>query len=125
MAEHNSLGEWGEQLATEYLLAQGYTIHTRDEREGHKGELDIIAFKDNMVVFVEVKTRADFDDNDPMELFPPARRRRMVRAADQFVRHLEIDLLPRYDIIVVNGTPQGEYRLEHYPDAFFPSISSR
>lgn len=125
MADHNDLGEWGEQLATEYLLEQGYIIHRRDQREGHKGELDIIAFKDGMVVFVEVKTRASLDDNDPMELFPPARRSRMARAADQFIRLFEIDLLPRYDIIVVNGTPGGEHHLEHYPDAFFPSLASR
>lgn len=125
MAEHNSLGAWGERIATEYLLAEGYVIHRTDERCGHLGEIDIIAFKDDWVVFVEVKTRADDSDDDPMQLFPPARRRRMVRAADRFIRLMELDQRPRYDIIVVNGTPDAGHRMTHYPDAFFPGLSSR
>ena len=56
MAEHNELGRWGERKATEYLEAQGYTIWERNWHTGHR-DIDIIAYKDNTLVIVEVKTR--------------------------------------------------------------------
>ena len=56
MAAHNELGQWGENLATEYLRSKGYVIIDRDWRSGHR-DLDIIAEDGDVVVFVEVKTR--------------------------------------------------------------------
>ncbi len=62
MARHNDLGEWGERLAREYLIANGYTVIDNNLHVGHK-ELDIVATKDNRMVFVEVKTRSsNLDD---------------------------------------------------------------
>ncbi len=83
MARHNDLGARGEEIATEYLLADGYTIHRQDERMQGRGEIDIIAFKDNEVVFVEVKTRTE-PVTDPLEVVDTRRQRRMCRAADAF-----------------------------------------
>ncbi|MCM1029469.1 MAG: YraN family protein [Pseudoflavonifractor sp.] len=121
MAQHNELGEWGEKVAMEYLLADGYIIHRQDKRM-KGGEIDIIAFKDREVVFVEVKTRRE-PVTDPMEVFDGRRRARMCRAADAFIRTMELDLNPRFDIIIVNGTPDEGHRLTHYPDAFLPPMS--
>ena len=56
MAAHNELGQWGENLAAEYLRSKGYVIINRDWHSGHR-DLDIIAEDDDVVVFVEVKTR--------------------------------------------------------------------
>lgn len=56
MASHNELGKWGEDVAADYLLRQGYTILERDWKSGHR-DLDIIALDGDTVVFVEVKTR--------------------------------------------------------------------
>lgn len=71
MARHNDLGARGEEIATGYLLAEGYTIHRQDERMQGRGEIDIIAFKDNEVVFVEVKTRTE-PVTDPRRWSTPA-----------------------------------------------------
>lgn len=122
MAVHNDLGAWGERIATEYLLSDGYIIHRQDERMTGRGEIDIIAFKEGEVVFVEVKTRSE-EDTDPMEVVDDKRRRRMCRAADTFIRQMNIDLLPRFDIIIINGTPETGHRLTHYPDAFLPPMT--
>ena len=56
MAAHNELGKWGEDLAAEYLEKKGYTIVERDWKSGRR-DIDIIALDDDVVVFVEVKTR--------------------------------------------------------------------
>lgn len=124
MALHNDLGALGEKIAAEYLLVNGYIIHQQDKRIDRKGEIDIIAFKDGEVVFVEVKTRTE-PDTDPMEVVDDRRRARICRAADSFINTMEIDLLPRFDIIIINVAPDGTHRLTHYPDAFIPPLSAR
>ena len=57
MAEHNETGNFGENLAANYLVKNGYRIRERNF-VFEKAEVDIIAQKDNMLVVVEVKTRA-------------------------------------------------------------------
>lgn len=122
MAKHNELGEKGEKFAADYLQCQGYTIMARDERIGHFGELDIVALKDTEIVFVEVKTRTE-PDTDPMDVVGSKSRARICRAANAIIEHYAFDLLPRFDIIIVNVVPGQPFRLTHYPDAFFPPIS--
>ena len=56
MAQHNEFGQISEDRAAAYLMARGYTIRNRNWRVGHK-EIDIIAQKDGVIVFIEVKTR--------------------------------------------------------------------
>ncbi|MDZ7319254.1 MAG: YraN family protein, partial [candidate division KSB1 bacterium] len=48
-----SVGKLGENLAAKFLEEKGYHILERNYRYGH-GELDIIAEKDGMLIFIEV-----------------------------------------------------------------------
>ncbi len=123
MAEHNSLGAWGEKLARELLLTQGYTIGAENTRYGNV-EIDFIAFKYDMVVFVEVKTRST-DFIDPMEAVDRRKQARMVRAADAYLRDYDLTLDYRFDVILVIGTPEDGHTIEHIPDAFMPPMFSR
>ena len=54
MAYHNDFGAQGEDIAIDYLRSKGYVILDRNWRSGHK-EIDIVARKDDIVVFVEVR----------------------------------------------------------------------
>ena len=56
MAQHNDFGAQGEDIAIDYLRRKGYVILDRNWRSGHR-EIDIVARKDDTVVFVEVKAR--------------------------------------------------------------------
>ena len=58
MAWHNKLGEYGEEKVNRYLLDMGYTILERNWRVGHR-ELDFVCLDGEVLVVVEVKTRAD------------------------------------------------------------------
>ncbi|MDE5981695.1 MAG: YraN family protein [Duncaniella sp.] len=121
MARHNELGAWGERVAREYLLTQGYAIGGENTRIGNY-EIDFIAMKDDRIVFVEVKTRST-DYVDPLEAVDSRKRARLVRAADEYIRSMNIRLEPQFDIITVVGSPE-KYEIEHFPDAFFPPLRS-
>lgn len=123
MARHNRLGTWGEQLAREFMLRQGYAIAGENVCVGNY-EIDFIAYKDDRIIFVEVKTRST-DFVDPTEAVTPAKMKRLSRAADSYIRSHNILHEPQIDVITVIGTPSmapGEVVITHYPDAFMPPI---
>ncbi len=120
MADHNDFGAWGERIAREYLITKGYTIIDYDTRKGFF-EIDIIALKDNRIVFVEVKTRRE-GSFDPMQSITPKKIRNICRGADSFVRNYDYRQEVQFDIIGIIGTSEHEYRIEHIPDAFYPPL---
>lgn len=122
MAQHNETGQWGEVLACEKLITEGYAINQRNFRIGHY-ELDIIAMKGNRIVFVEVKTRSN-PDSDPIEAIDSKKIMRMTRAANAYVTAYDIPHEVQFDIITIVGTPD-DYKLEHIPDAFFAPLTIR
>lgn len=115
-------GDWGEQIAAEYLVTLGCAIRER-KWAGHGFEVDIVAQKGTRIIFVEVKTRKN-DVNNPVDAVDYTKRRHMIRAADQYLRALDIPLDYQFDIIGITGTPH-DYKIEHVEDAFFPPVRSR
>ena len=114
MAEHNVLGHTGEDDAADYLAREGYHILDRNWRSGHK-EIDIVAEKGGVLVIVEVKTRRDARFGKPEDAVSENKIRRIVLAADAYVRLHRIDMPVRFDIITV----LGKYRqINHIIDAF-------
>ena len=87
MALHLELGAAGEQLACQWLLANGYTILHRNWRHG-RDELDIVAREGGELVVVEVKTRATGRHGEPEDAVSPAKRRKLMRAAAAYVEHV-------------------------------------
>lgn len=91
MARHNILGLNGESLAASYLQEKGYTILDRNWRSGHK-ELDLVVRKDSTLVVVEVKTRSSDNFGSPQDAVDERKIRRLVMAADAYVRLNALDL---------------------------------
>ena len=122
MAHHNDLGKWGEQLAVDLLVTKGYAIVRRNWRLGDM-EIDVIAMKDDRIVFAEVKTRSTHFA-DPALAVDRRRVSRMVRAADAYVRAFDIHHDVQFDIILVVGDPDAATppEIEHIPDAFLPPL---
>lgn len=120
MAKHNILGLNGESLVASYLQEKGYTILDRNWRSGHK-ELDLVARKDSTLVVVEVKTRSSDNFGSPQDAVDERKIRRLVMAADAYVRLNALDLEVRFDIVTVIDD-DGRVRMEHIEDAFFPPI---
>ncbi len=116
MAEHNLLGQLGEEAAARYLVLHGYNIRERDWRLGHR-DIDIIAEKQGILVMVEVKTRSSEDYGNPEESVDDDKTRNLIEAANVYVRQNKIDMAIRFDIVAVvkEGT---SYRIRHYLNAF-------
>ncbi len=121
MARHNKTGKWGEDMACEILEADGWGIVERNWHDGHH-ELDIIAMKDDQLVFAEVKCRTDMDE-DPLEAIDNRKIANIVRAAQAFMVTHPMPHNVRFDLFAINGTPDN-YRIEHIPDAFDPPLRS-
>lgn len=117
MAEHNKLGEIGEELAAEHLVKNGYDILERNYTY-QKAEVDIIAQKGNTLVVVEVKTRSTADFGNPQDFLKPKQIKRLVMAVDAYINENDLDVEVRFDIIaiVIEGKTVD---LEHLEDAFY------
>lgn len=121
MAKHNKTGKWGEDMACDILIADGWAIVERNWHEGHH-ELDIIAMKDDQLVFGEVKCRTEMEE-DPLEAVDSRKIANIVRAAQAYMVTRPMPHYVRFDLFAVNGTPDN-YRIEHIPDAFDPPLRS-
>lgn len=114
-----SVGAWGEDEAVKLLQASGYAVMERNWQMG-RYEVDIIAMKDDCIVFVEVKTRSS-DDYDPVLAVDARKQRRITASADAFLRAGDLPHKFRFDIIAITGTPEC-HTIEHIPDAYFPTL---
>ena len=84
MAQHNDLGKVGEQLAEAYLVEKGFTILHRNWRHSHY-EIDIVALKNNVPHFVEVKTRSSWQFGTPEESVNRKKILDLLKAANRFL----------------------------------------
>lgn len=120
MARHNETGQKGEQIACEYLRNNGYTICHTNWRSGHY-ELDIVASSGKELVIVEVKTRTSVRFEAPELAVDERKIRRLVYAADHYIKLFHSSLPVRFDIISILLLPEGEH-IDHIPDAFYPPV---
>lgn len=113
-------GALGERFAAEYLQKQGYYIldtnfHTRF------GEIDIIAQKGDILAFVEVKTRAATMLEAPEAAVTPAKRRKIITAALQYLQTHPADLQPRFDVVAITTASKTAFKvldIVHLTNAF-------
>lgn len=111
------LGKEGERLALLYLQTHGYDILARNFR-GRSGEIDLIAYEGDCVVFVEVKTRTTTEFGQPSEAVNSAKQRALRRAADEFrVSHDLHERCYRFDIVSILITRDGP-EITLYRNAF-------
>jgi ribonuclease HII len=118
VANSRYLGKYGEDLAAYYLYNNGFTIIQRNFHAGAYGEIDIIATKDEVLSFVEVKTQRHQVFGKPVSWVDERKMERLGLIADAFLsRHPEFDLNCRFDVIGITITKSG-YNLRHIQDAF-------
>ncbi|MBQ0016365.1 MAG: YraN family protein [Bacteroidales bacterium] len=116
MATHNDLGKQGEALARQYLEQHGYAILETNWRLG-RSEVDIIAYIDCTIVFVEVKTRSSLMYGTPEEKVDKNKRRTYVRMANAYVLNNNKSEEVRFDIISV-VVENGTHKITHIPNAY-------
>lgn len=117
---NRSAGELGEELATNFLVANGYKIL---ERNFHckGGEIDVVATDsvDKSIVFVEVKARRNLSYGVPQLAVTPFKQRQNSKAALTWLskKHLH-DTNARFDVIAILLHTDGNHTIEHIKNAF-------
>ncbi|MFZ4726172.1 MAG: YraN family protein, partial [Paludibacter sp.] len=116
MAEHNELGNLGEERAQIFLKEKGYEILHTNWVVG-KLELDIVAKKDNWLIVVEVKTRSTETFEHPEEAITLKKIRNIINATHEYIFEFDWNGETRFDVISV--IPHGnEFLIDHIEDAF-------
>ncbi|GAB4040442.1 YraN family protein [Spirosoma jeollabukense] len=117
MAQHNETGKQGELEAVQYLQQKGYEIMTRNYRYQH-AEIDLIAKKGKLLVFVEVKTRTNLSYGNPEEFVSYTKAKLVMKAAENYIFANDWLHDIRFDIVAVT-LAGNELRINHIEDAFF------
>jgi putative endonuclease len=116
--DRRAVGSTGEDIACQYLLDQGFNIADRNWRS-RSGELDIVARKGDVTVFVEVKARRGRTFGEPEEAVTPAKARRIRGLAAEYLASGAHSPEVRFDVISVMLDQDGTLlELRHIPDAF-------
>ncbi len=117
MAEHMSIGAQGEEIAARYLLDRRYEILHRNYRCRY-GEIDIIARRKNVLVFVEVKSRRSSAFGSPLEAVSLKKQRSISVVAQAYLQRNRLSgSAARFDVIAVL-LHSTEPAIEHIENAF-------
>ena len=94
-------GDRSEDLATRFLEQEGFVIVERNYYARKLGEIDIIAQKEDVLHFIEVKSgKADFD---PVYNLTPAKMRKIINSAHYYLKSKAIDLPYCIDALIIRG----------------------
>jgi putative endonuclease len=122
MPDHLDTGLAGEALAAAHLEKLGYRIAARNWRAG-RGELDIIAWNpENVLIFIEVKTRSLDGFGGPEEAVDRKKQDQIARTAGAYMESIDYEAEIRFDIISVLLRGNRLIALKHMEDAFFPGL---
>ena len=113
------LGTKSESLAKSYLEEKGYTILTQNFRSPW-GEIDLIAQKENFLIFVEVRSRTHTALGRPEETITFPKQRRLTKTARLYLAKHPSLLETRFDIVAIEWDPSGLPHLSLLEDAFSP-----
>jgi putative endonuclease len=111
-------GREGEDIALKFLLGRGLRVLERNWRCGHL-ELDIIMEDDNMLHVVEVRSRVYPAMIEPVETVDAVKQKKVIAAANGFVKRNHIKKEVVFDVVSVVFMPQG-HTVEYFPNAFAP-----
>jgi putative endonuclease len=109
-------GAIGEEQAAEYLRGRGWDILARNVRS-RRGEVDLVAGRDDLLAFVEVKAWDALGPADLEYAIGPAKRKKIREAARLFLSRRP-DLAgrrARFDVVLLQGNPP---KVRHLEDAF-------
>ncbi len=115
------LGKRGEELAVRHLRGEGYEI-VRVNHRVHRGEIDLICRKGDLLVFVEVRTRSHGERALPEDFIDRKKLHRWTNAALRYMEEVQWQGEYRFDLITVTRQRGFHHRmsLRHYEDVWFP-----
>ena len=114
---NNDFGELGERIATRWLERAGWRILARRYRSGRR-DIDVVAEREGIVAFVEVKARTGLAFGDPVEAVHRRKQRELTKSALSWIeRHGRSGELYRFDVLGVLVRDRRVF-VRHVPGAF-------
>ncbi|QNK62546.1 YraN family protein [Pedobacter sp. PAMC26386] len=120
MAAHNELGRKGEVLAANYLETCGYRILEKNWVCA-RAEIDLIAFYDSKLIFVEVKTRSSAAYGEPEDFVDWKKEKQLEFASSVYINRKNHQGEIRFDIVAIVFENEQLYKINHIEDAFWPN----
>jgi len=124
---HLRIGRRGEEDAYFYLRRRGYTIIARNYRSpNHRGELDLVGWDQDVLCFIEVKTRTKRDLKPAEAAVDRDKQRELSMVARDFLRQIPALCQWRFDVLAVyydHGHSQPSFEL--FQNAFPVSYNRR
>ncbi len=113
------IGKKGEDMVAAFLRKNRCTVVKRNYISRY-GEIDIIAVKDSLLLFVEVKARREGSFVKPCEAVDIHKQNRMRLTAEDYLSKSEAspDLQPRFDVAEVTVLKNGKFELNYIKNAF-------
>ena len=114
MASHNQTGSTGEAMAVKYFTDSGFVILHQNWRHSH-WEVDIIASKETILHFIEVKTRRTKKFGHPEEAVSKKKIQNLINAAEEFLyqqpqwKRIQFDIL---SITILKDEPVEYFFIE-------------
>ncbi|MEW6609952.1 MAG: YraN family protein [bacterium] len=113
------LGEKGEALALKHLKRHRYKILEQNYKT-RSGEIDIIAKNQEVLAFIEVKTRRGEEFGLPQEAVDIRKQRQMGKVALEYLAKKNLqDIDCRFDIVAITWRPNQKPKIELIKDAFY------
>ena len=117
MTIRTEFGQWAESNVAQYLKQKGYEILGRNYQKKW-GEIDIIAEKNGVLIFVEVKAnKKEIVGFEPERRVSPEKLRRMNRAIQTYLAYKKYDTDREWQVDVVSLTldrDRGVARIKHF-----------
>jgi len=118
MAAHNEFGKAGEEMAAEWLSAQGFQLISRNWKFA-RYELDIIASHQGVLHFIEVKSRQDDSFGQPEDWVSWKKGKHMLTAGVAYQEKHPAWMQIQYDIIAILLTPDGKRDIFFIEDVYW------
>jgi putative endonuclease len=115
-----AVGRRGERAAARHLTRRGYRLLARNYAT-RQGEVDIVAFRDGVLAFVEVRSQTEPILVDPAATVTRAKQLRVIKAAQSYCTAHGLpreDVALRFDVITVRFAKGRKAEVRHIEDAF-------
>ncbi len=114
LTSRHRLGQWGETLAAQYLEERGFKVLVRNWRY-KKDEIDIICLKDNVLVFVEVRTRQKANFLEIYRSIDSKKKKALKRASKNYLNRLtNFSKSYRFDIVLIEQSTCAYPAIKHF-----------
>lgn len=110
-------GSRGEALAADFLERKGYSVLERNYRH-KRSEIDLIVRKNELLVFVEVKAKANVSHGHPEIAVDDRKAAKVMEGAEHYIDSIGWKHNIRFDVIAITFSDSA-YDIEHFEDAFY------